>query len=246
MAAPIRWVSAVVGTPTADAEITEAFWAGVTGFGLRRDGTDPASTRLAPGSGDSYLRLVRLGRHSVRTIHLELTVKNVATAAARAEALGAKVHRESDELAQIVSPGGLGSTVVAGPRGRRPKPSRQPGGRTAVDQVSIDVPPSCLATEAAFWAGLTSWEHVDRDPTDEFSRLVRPDGMALAVLFQRLDDDQPVVTAHLDLACDDRKAETVRHERLGATVVGVHPEWTVLRDPAGRDYCITDRAPGAT
>jgi len=246
MSSAIRWVRAVLGTPGADAELTEAFWAGVTGFGLRRDPEDPVVTQLAPGTGDPYLRLVRLGRHSGRTLHLELTVKSVAKAIARAESLGGQVHRESDTLAQLVSPGGLGAVLVAGSAGRRPKPSRQPAGRTAVDQVSLDVPPSALGTETAFWSGLTEWEHLDTDPTDEFSRLVRPDGIPLALLIQRLDDEQPMVGAHLDLACDNRTAETIRHERLGATVVDTRAQWTVLTDPAGRRYCITDRVPGST
>jgi len=246
MSGGIRWVSAVLGTPTAAAEITEAFWAGVTGFGLRRDQEDAATTRLAPGSGDPYLRLVRLGRHSGRTLHLELVVKNVAKVAALAESLGGHVHRDSKDSAHLVSPGGFGVVLVRGERGKRPKPSRQPGGRTSIDQISLDVPPSSLASEIAFWSGLTEWEHVDRDPNDEFSRLARPDGIPLAFLIQRLDHDQPVVTAHLDLACDDRSAETTRHERLGATVVTRNPQWTVLQDPAGRAYCITDREPGST
>ncbi len=243
MSAAIRWVSAVLGTPAAASEITEAFWAGVTGYGLRRTPTDEAETRLAPGAGDPYLRLVRLGRHSALTLHLEITAKNVAKAAARAEGLGARVHLE-EAMARIVSPGGLGATIVTGERGTRPKPSRQPGGRTIVDQVCLDIPVSAYEAESGFWTALTEWELIDPDPTDVFARLGRPDGIPLALILQRLDDAQPVVTAHLDLACDDRAAETRRHERLGATMLRRHDEWNVLADPAGRVYCITGRLPG--
>jgi hypothetical protein len=31
---------------------------------------------------------------------------------------------------------------------------------------------------------------------------------------------------------------------LGAVVADVRPGWTVMRDPAGRSYCITGRRPG--
>ncbi len=53
------------------------------------------------------------------------------------------------------------------------------------------------------------------------------------------------MTAHLDLSCDDRDAGTERHRALGADVLRRTPEWTVLRDPTGRRYCVTDRTPGS-
>jgi hypothetical protein len=49
--------------------------------------------------------------------------------------------------------------------------------------------------------------------------------------------------AHLDLGTTDREAETVRHRALGASVVTREEFWTVLTDPAGLAYCITDRDP---
>jgi hypothetical protein len=42
---------------------------------------------------------------------------------------------------------------------------------------------------------------------------------------------------HLDLAGPDVPAEVARHVALGATVVRVFPTWTMLQDPAGREYC---------
>ena len=74
-------------------------------------------------------------------------------------------------------------------------------------------------------------------------RAARPDDVAVRILLQRRADDTPA-SAHLDLACDDREAETERHLTLGAVVVRRHEGWTVLRDPAGLEYCITDRDPG--
>jgi hypothetical protein len=49
---------------------------------------------------------------------------------------------------------------------------------------------------------------------------------------------------HVDLACDDVDEEVARHRVLGASVVRRVPgEWTTLRDPAGREYCVTARSP---
>ena len=67
--------------------------------------------------------------------------------------------------------------------------------------------------------------------------------MPLRMLLQRLDDEEPP-GFHLDLSSDDRAAETARHEALGATVENPSDRgFTVLVDPAGRRYCVTDRRP---
>ena len=50
-------------------------------------------------------------------------------------------------------------------------------------------------------------------------------------------------SAHLDLGTTDRVAETERHLALGARIVAEVEFWTVLADPAGLAYCITDRDP---
>ena len=104
---------------------------------------------------------------------------------------------------------------------------------------------------------MTGWRLRRSASRPEFHHLERPVGVPLRFLLQRLDADGSdasdasegtvtPVTAHLDLACDDRAAEVARHQSLGATVVGdPGGGWTVLRDPAGASYCVTDRDPHA-
>lgn len=70
---------------------------------------------------------------------------------------------------------------------------------------------------------------------------MRPEGQPLRFLLQRLDDDQPCVTAHLDLASDDADAEADRHVALGAAEVRRTGGWITLLDPSGRAYCVTRR-----
>jgi Glyoxalase-like domain len=127
----------------------------------------------------------------------------------------------------------------------RPPPSLWPGGdRSLVDQLCLDIPPGAFAVECAFWAALTGWERRSGS-RPEFESLVRPPGMPLRLLLQRVGDEQVARgRAHLDLACDDVTAERRRHEALGATVVRTMPNWTTLLDPAGLAYCITCRDPG--
>ena len=63
------------------------------------------------------------------------------------------------------------------------------------------------------------------------------------MLFQRLGERTGAVRAHADLACADREASLARHLAAGARVVQVREGWTVMSDPAGRVYCLTDRSP---
>ena len=72
-------------------------------------------------------------------------------------------------------------------------------------------------------------------------------GSPLQLLFQRLEEPDGLVRAHLDLGTDDRDAEVARLLDLGAEDVGAgHGGWHVLRDPAGLAFCVTGNAPDQT
>jgi predicted enzyme related to lactoylglutathione lyase len=234
----VCWTTGFLDSPTADAE---PFWLAVTGASLsqRRDG-GVFVTLLAAG-GDAYLRAQVTGEPA-RT-HLDLHVAGVPQAAREAVALGAQVVRDAGDLVVLSSPAGLPFCLVAwhGERERPPAP-QWPGGQSSrVDQVCLDVPGTQFEAEAAFWSSLTGWK---RQPSDlaEFESLARPAGMPLRILLQRIAT--PVPGMHPDLACDDVAAEVARHVALGAQVVREVPgDWTTLRDPAGREYCVTARSP---
>ena len=114
-----------------------------------------------------------------------------------------------------------------------------------VDQLCIDIQGSLFDEETAFWTALTNWER-RAGALDEFACLVRPRGIPLRLLFQRLGDDDagPSVRAHLDLACGCHIAEiAAKHRALAAEYVGAWKHWTALRDPAGLPYCPIARGP---
>ncbi len=137
------------------------------------------------------------------------------------------------------SPAGLAFCVVAW-AGERVRPA--PVGRSLVDQMCLDVPAGVFEAEAGFWSALTGWQ---RRPAGlpEFDFLVRPAGMPLRLLLQRTGAGPAGM--HVDLACADVPAEVARHVALGASVVRRVPgDWTTLRDPSGREYCVTARWPG--
>jgi hypothetical protein len=126
-----------------------------------------------------------------------------------------------------------------------PEPASFPGvRRSRVYQVCLDIPSALFDTESERWAGLTGGrvEVLTRRP--EFAWLRIPCGpRPLDLLLQRLDREDGAVSAHLDLGTPDRAAETRRHLDLGATLVADEEFWTVLADPIGLAYCVTDRDP---
>jgi hypothetical protein len=223
------WISAFLDVPASRHALAGAFWCGVTGSTLSNSrGADGEFATLLPPDGDAYLRLQRIGA-GPPGIHLDL-------------------HAPDRDLEPLRSPGGLPYCLNEGEPGTRPLPRIWAGGQTSlVDQVCIDIAPEAYDEECAFWAATTGWELRDGG-RPEFRYLVRPDGQPLRILLQRLDavpdrgGDGPV-SAHLDLATTDRAAETDRHRGLGARVEATRQHWTVLRDPAGATYCITDRDP---
>lgn len=227
-------------SPTAD---VEPFWLAVTGTVLsaRRDGGVFAT--LVPPRGDAYLRVQVTGAPA-RT-HLDLHVPGVPEAAREAVALGAQVIREAGDLVLLRSPSGLEFCLVAW-HGERERPAavRWPGGQSSlVDQVCLDVLAAQVEAEAVFWSALTGWARKAAN-RPEFEYLERPAGQPLRILLQRTGSAGAGM--HPDLACDDVPAEVARHVGLGAQVVREVPgDWTTLRDPAGREYCVTARSPFA-
>ena len=218
------WLTAFLDLPADEYDAAVAFWRKVTGCALSSSRGEHAEfATLLPPAGDAYLRVQRLGSGRPG-VHLDL-------------------HAPGHTFDVRRSPGGMPYCLVPGEESRRPEPARHDdGNRSFVDQVCIDIPPAVWDEECAFWAELTGWE-LFQGGRPEFRRLRKPAGQPLNVLLQRLDDGDGPVRAHLDLAADDRAAETTRHEQLGARVVAVREGWTVMRPPAGPVYCITGRVP---
>ncbi len=238
------WVSAFLDLPADGFDRGVEFWQGVTGYTVSPPrGVDDEFATLVPPDGDDYLRVQRLADGPGR-IHLDLHVDNPAVAAEAAVELGAHVLvRHESGYVVLRSPGGFTFCFVRHEASVRPRPAVwADGNRSQVDQVCLDLPPEQYDAELAFWQALTGWDLRDIGYS-EFARLLPPDSLPLRWLVQRLDDPGDAVVAHFDIGCDDRTAETARHVALGATVVRVHGEWTVLTDPVGTAYCITDRKP---
>lgn len=243
--ADVRWISVFLDTATERSEEAERYWAAVTGQVLSAPwGRRGEFGTFLPDDGDPYLRVQRVGQSSPGGLHVDLQTDDVDGLAAHAESLGADASYPEDGLVVLGSPGGMSFCIVGNPGSRRPSPKQWPGGASIADQVCLDIPPSRFDGECRFWAELTGWP-LHKGDRDEFVNLVRPEGMPVQFLLQRLDQEQPVVTGHVDFSCDDMEAEAARHLALGAREVRRTPYWIVLADPVDRAYCITGRRTGA-
>jgi hypothetical protein len=238
------WLTAFLDFGPDDFDRGVAYWEGVSGY--RRSaprGDRDEFTTLVADNGDDFLRVQRLEQGPGR-IHLDVHVDNPAAAAHEARLLGAAVLEDHETYVVLSSPGGLVFCLVSRPGSVRPGPATWPGGLTSlVDQVCIDIPAAGHEHEVAFWRALTGWELRQSPVARGFSNLIRPPSVPIRLLMQRRDEGDGPVFAHLDLATIDRATETERHLALGAELVREFPVWTVLRDPVGTTYCLTDRNP---
>lgn len=101
---------------------------------------------------------------------------------------------------------------------------------------------------AAFWADALDGDRKELPPGAEVAVVEQPDG-GPSLMFREAprgtDRDLPI---HLDLGAEDREAEVERLQRLGASVRetrthehGDHDlTWTVLEDPAGNGFCVSE------
>jgi len=233
----VRWLWCFLDRP-APAEAAWRFWCEVTRSRLSaRRGERAEFATLLPQAGDPWIKLQETAG-TCRT-HLDLDVDDIPTAIAQAEALGAQViHRTTQGYAVLASPGGFTFCLTTWDGSA----SRPRLGPTLLDQVCLDIPPRAYAAEVAFWQSLLTAQVLPgRIPG--FALLAPARELPLRILLQRLDADAPAVNAHADLACANRSQAVAEHEALGATVVAEFPHWSVLADPAGARYCLTDRDP---
>jgi Glyoxalase-like domain len=240
IAGQVRWLTAFLDTAEEQAEVAESFWSRVTGYHLSpRRGARGEFASLLPPEGDPHVKVQTVVQSPPAGLHLDVHTDDVRALAAWAEELGASASYLDAGYVVCGSPGGMTFCVVDHPASRAAEPAVWPGGRSMVDQLCLDIPPSQWESECRFWADLTGWELVDEKPEREFRRLRRPVGLSLQLLLQRLDDEQSVVSGHLDLGADDYLAEAERHLVLGAADVRRTPHWVTLLDPTGRIYCVT-------
>ncbi len=251
----IRWMYAFLDRPRDSFGAAAEFWATVTGTRLsplRGDHNEFAT--FVPPWGDAYLKLQAVGGAAAFAGggggHLDLVTDDVPELVERAVGLGCEILGSHADWFVMNSPGDqlFCITPYDPSHGETVRPSvvvSPDGVGSRLDQIAIDASPRAFAYEAEFWPALTGWP-VRAGSRSEFAVVQQPDGLPIRLLIQRLDtppgQDRPT-SMHQDLACADVPAIRSWHERLGATYVADGPRWTVMRDPAGSVYCLTERSP---
>lgn len=239
------WLTAFIDLAPDEHALGTAFWLGASGYTLSTPRGEHAEfATLVPPLGDDHLRIQRLGSARSGT-HLDLHVAGVSEIDAGVEeavALGATlVARHEPGLALLRTPAGYPFCVLGSPGHEATPPVIWPDGhRSRVDQLCLDVPPAAYEAECTFWSELTGWAVTD-GLLPEYRRLQVPEGLAVQILLQRVEDGE--VGGHIDIATDDRAAEVARLATLHARPVAEGSAWTVLRPPAGPLCCVTDRDP---
>jgi Glyoxalase-like domain len=243
-----RWLTVFLDFPAGQLDAGVAFWRGVTGYGLSpwRGATGEFATLLPP-AGDAYLRVQRVS-DDIGGCHLDLHVdrgsESLSAVTERARAGGARLGHQEPGLTVARSPGGFPFCLVEWAEERAvTAPLATAGGASRVDTLCLDVPPGQFQRECAFWSALTGHE-TRPGPIRGYAILAGPPGWPVRLLLQRRDraDAGEQVRGHVDLGCTDPDAVR-QHTELGARVLARQPHWTVLADPAGREYCLIDRAP---
>ena len=99
--------------------------------------------------------------------------------------------------------------------------------------IVIDCEAGQLDSALAFWSGLFGCSgKVDED--GKYAVLKTPSGEP-KVLIQAVDHAPRV---HLDVESDDREAEALRLEALGAKRIAAIKSWIVMEAPTGHRFCI--------
>jgi predicted enzyme related to lactoylglutathione lyase len=107
--------------------------------------------------------------------------------------------------------------------------------RSRLTAVLVDVPRPDFERATAFWNAALGKDGEPLEKHPEYAWLGQPTP-GIGFMVQAVDEPAP--RAHFDLETDDVEAEVTRLTSLGATEVGRHHTWVVMRDPVGTVFCV--------
>jgi hypothetical protein len=242
----MAWLHAVVDLPGGVHDTGARFWSAALGWPVGAPWPGhPELRSFTPADGEAYVHLQKVD--GPPRVHLDVESPEPGSTVSAAVTAGAEVVGRHQRWMTLRSPGGLPFCVVAAGASTAPGPVVWPDGhRTRLVQVCVDSPGDRHEEEVEFWRSLLHGRWVG-SASEEFAGKWHDDaGSPLQLLFQRLDEADGPVRAHLDLGTDDRAVEVSRLLQLGAADGPTGRGWHVLRDPTGLDFCVTDNPPDQT
>jgi hypothetical protein len=239
----MAWLHAVIDAPADQRARLADFWSGVLGWRLGAPWAGhPELSSFEPPEGEAYVHLQEID--GLPRVHLDLESDDPDATVDRALDLGAQLVGERDRWRTLLSPGGLPFCVLEASHRDAPAPVTWPDGhRSRMVQICIDSPMEAHDREVAFWRTLLGGRWVDSTAREFAGKWHDDAGSPLQLLFQRLDEPDGTVRAHLDHGTDDVMAEVRRLRDLGAEEIGPGRGWHALRDPAGVAFCVTGNSP---
>ena len=107
--------------------------------------------------------------------------------------------------------------------------------RSRLTAVLVDVPAEDYEPTAAFWGAALGKKPDSVDGLPEYV-VFGEATPGIEFMVQSVDDPGPRI--HIDIETDDVEAEVARLTSLGATEIGRHRSWVIMKDPAGVVFCV--------
>ena len=109
--------------------------------------------------------------------------------------------------------------------------------RSRLTAVLVDVPARELDRVSSFWTAALGKEPKTYEKLPEY-RVYGEVTPGIEFMVQATGDAGPRV--HFDIESDDVEAEVARLTSLGATEIGRHHTWVIMRDPGGTVFCVVE------
>lgn len=107
--------------------------------------------------------------------------------------------------------------------------------RSRLTAVLVDVPATDFDKTAAFWGAALGGQEERSEELPEYVVFGQPTP-GIEFMVQSVGDAVPRI--HIDIETDDVEAEVARLTGLGATEIGRHRSWVIMKDPADVVFCV--------
>lgn len=106
--------------------------------------------------------------------------------------------------------------------------------KSRLGALILDCQTDDLMREAKFWSAALGAK-MGRSDSEGRYQDIESDPSDPKIILQKVEHPSWI---HLDIETDDREAEVVRLQNLGASVIEIMERWTVMEAPSGHRFCV--------